>query len=124
MSKNLTGWMKEINELHEEEQDDFSDYVPFLINRCLSYYPDTIYQANDMNMFTNIPKEIQYQYYINTVEKRKRFSPWAKRDVEMDNICNKLISVLHVSKKQAKDIFKTLDDSEVEELKNLEIYGV
>lgn len=53
-------------------------YEPFLVNRALSYHPDCIIPANEMNMNGHIDKRMQHSYLLNTIRPRKRFSKWAK----------------------------------------------
>jgi hypothetical protein len=55
-------------------------YTPFIVNRCLSYFNDTILYANEMNRNSHLDKKMQYDYYISSVRKRKRFSKWLKRE--------------------------------------------
>lgn len=54
-------------------------YVPFLTNRSLSYFPDTIMYANEMNMHQHLDNKLQFHYLINSIRPKKRFSKWAKR---------------------------------------------
>ena len=55
------------------------DYVPFMINRALSYHLDTVMLSNEMNMRHTIPKQWQYDFYRIAIQpKKKRFSKWAK----------------------------------------------
>lgn len=56
------------------------DYSPFMVNRGLSQYPDTILYANEMNGFYHLDPDLQFQYFINTITKKKRFSKWAKKE--------------------------------------------
>jgi len=72
------------NNILSSREDIFDEstsdqYVPFLINRALSYFPDTILYANDMNQYHMLSKSAQYHYYLNSIPKRKRFSKWAKK---------------------------------------------
>jgi hypothetical protein len=58
-----------------------SDYVPFVVNKALSFHQDCILYANQINMFPSIPKSVQYQYYINTIRPYKRhFKKWLKKE--------------------------------------------
>jgi len=59
-------------------------YVPFVVNRSLSYFPDTVALANEMNRYHHIDSKLQYQFLINIVRKRKRFSKWVKPEIEND----------------------------------------
>ena len=63
------------------ENDELAEaaYVPFLTNRGLSYFPDTILYANEMNMHNHLDNKLQFHYLINTIRPKKRFSKWAKR---------------------------------------------
>ena len=59
-------------------------YNSFMVNRGLSYFPDTIIIANEMNKHHQIDNKLQYQFLINMIRKRKRFSKWAKAQKESD----------------------------------------
>jgi hypothetical protein len=58
------------------------EYKPFMINRGLSYFSDTVMQANEMNLYSDIPREWQFQFLLNTITRKKRFSKWHKGDAE------------------------------------------
>ena len=60
------------------------DYNSFMVNRGLSYFPDTVVIANEMNRHHQIDNKLQYQFLINMIRKRKRFSKWAKANKESD----------------------------------------
>ncbi len=62
------------------------DYVPFIINRGLSYFPDTILYANEMNRNSGIPVDWQFFFFLNTIPKKKRFSKWHKKDAETESL--------------------------------------
>lgn len=66
-----------------ENSDEIAEqfYVPFLANRALSYFPDTIMYANEMNK-NDISKKHQYYYLLNSIRPVKRFAKWAKVDDE------------------------------------------
>lgn len=63
------------------ENDELAEaaYVPFLTNRGLSYFPDTILYANEMNKHNHLDNKLQFHYLINSIRPKKRFSKWAKR---------------------------------------------
>ena len=61
-----------------------SQYVPFIVNRGLSYFPDTILLSNQMNQHAHLDNKLQYHYLINTTRPRKRFSKWAKKHENSD----------------------------------------
>ena len=55
------------------------NYTPYVINKCMSHHMDTVIFANEMNRYPNLDKRLQYDFYINTVRSRRRFSPWDKK---------------------------------------------
>ena len=55
-------------------------YTPYIINRCYSGFIDTILLANELNMNTHLDKKMQYDFYINIIRPKKRFSPWLRKD--------------------------------------------
>jgi len=65
-----------------EDPDTEKQYVPFVVNRTLSYFPDTVAIANEMNKYHHLDSKLQYQFLINIIRKRKRFSKWIKSDLE------------------------------------------
>jgi len=71
--------------LFEDPQAE-KDYVPFLVNRGLSYFPDTVLYANEMNRNSGIPKDWQFFFFLNTIPKKKRFSKWHKKDADSESL--------------------------------------
>lgn len=80
----LKDWLNSINHtkvnLLEEDPDSVKKYPPYIINRCMSGHIDAILFANEMNKHPNLDKDMQYSFYLNTLRKRKRFSPWLKKE--------------------------------------------
>lgn len=66
--------------------DDVTEkaYVSFVINRSLSYFPDTVAVANEMNRYHHIDNKLQFHFLLNIVRKRQRFSKWVKPTLESD----------------------------------------
>lgn len=62
-----------------EDPQASKDYSSFMVNRGLSQHADAIMNANEMNRFYNLDADMQFQYLINTVTKKKRFGKWAKK---------------------------------------------
>ena len=85
----LKDWLNSINFTKEDLSEDISSYPPFIVNRCLSGHIDCILFANEMNMNAHLPKDMQYSFYLNSLRKRKRFSPWLRKDKVKDLECVK-----------------------------------
>ena len=80
----LKDWLNSINfnknNLIEEDLEAISSYPPYIVNRCLSGHLDTVLFANEMNKYSNLDKDMQYSFFLYTLRKRKRFSPWLKKE--------------------------------------------
>ena len=80
----LKDWLNSLNftkeNLVQEDPSLAKDYPPYIINRCLSGHMDCIMFVNEMNKYHFLDKDIQYEFYLNTLRKRKRFSPWLRKD--------------------------------------------
>ena len=79
-----------LNSINFTKQDIMMDdqaekgYAPFMVNRGLSYFPDTVAFANEMNRYHHLDNRLQFDFLINITRKRKRFYKWAKAQPESD----------------------------------------
>ena len=84
MKYELNDWLKSINQskinIMDDDLSSKKDYPPYIINRCLSGTIDTLMYANEMNKNHSLDKKLQYDFFINTVRTRKRYSPWIKQE--------------------------------------------
>jgi len=64
----------------DSDEDAVKKYPAFVVNRCLSSFTDTILFVNEMNKNSHLPNKLQYDFLLNSVKPRKRFSPWTKKD--------------------------------------------
>ena len=65
-------------------QDSVRDYAPYVINKCLSAHIDAIMFVNEMNISNHLDKKLQYDFFINILRTKKRFSPWLRKDTIKD----------------------------------------
>lgn len=72
------------NLLHSDDPAWEKKYPAFIINKCMSHHMDTIMYANEMNQYPELDNLLQYDFFINTVRPRKRFSPWGKKEKAQD----------------------------------------
>lgn len=91
-------------------------YVPFVVNRGLSYFPDTIAAANRANAMHEIDNKLQYHYLINTIRPRKRFSKWAKKHEDSD--IDLVMEHYNYSYKKASAALSLLTKQQLEVIKN------
>jgi len=64
--------------LDTDDRDWEKKYPPFIINKGLSYFSDTVMYANEMNRLHHATKHMQFSFYLNSIKSRKRFSKWLK----------------------------------------------
>ena len=80
----LKEWLNSINNtkknLIDEDPSLEKEYPPYIINRCFSGHIDSIMFANELNKYPNLPKKLQYDFFLNSLRKKKRFSPWLRKD--------------------------------------------
>lgn len=92
------------------------DYVPFVVNRALSYHYDCILYANQMNMMPNTDKRLQYCFYLNSVRPYRRpFQKWQKTE-KIENI-DAIKEYYSCSNEKAKDIMTILTEGQLNEIK-------
>jgi hypothetical protein len=121
----LKDWLNSINFTKENLMEDPSvkkEYAPFIINRCLSGHIDCILYTNEMNKYHFLDKDMQYSFYLNSLRKKKRFSPWLRKDKVTDLECVK--QYYGYSNEKASQALKILSKEQINFIKQrLEIGG-
>ena len=79
----LKDYLKAINETKEllmdtEDEEWEKKYLPFIVNKCVSPFPDTLMLCNEINQLPHLDKKLQFDFLINSLRPRKRFTPWLK----------------------------------------------
>jgi hypothetical protein len=97
-------------------------YVPFIINRGLSYFKDTALFANEMNIKPDIPARMQYDFYRNIVTPKRRFAKWGKKQKTSDDI-NLIKKVYNYSQEKAESVYKILTPNQIKQLHQLNDKG-
>ena len=98
------------NMMRDTENDDLAEraYQPFLTNRSLSYFIDTVLLANEMNMRHDADNKLQYEYFLNSVRPRKRFAKWVKNNT--DNDLEIIMEYHDCSLQKAREYARVLSD--------------
>jgi len=111
-------YLKAINETKKDVMiDDIAEkeYNPFIINRGLSFFRDTILYANEMNRYHHLDHRLQFDFFINIIKKKKRWSKWIKPQ-EVANL--ELIKEYYgYSNEKAKSALSLMSNEQIEELK-------
>ena len=97
--------------------DDITEkqYLPFMVNRGLSYFQDTVLMANEMNQNAHLDHRLQFDFLINIVRKRKRFSKWNKPEVATD--LDVIKEYYGYSNEKARMVHNLLTDNQITELR-------
>ena len=104
-------------------EDDLQEkaYVPFVINRSLSYFPDTILYANQVNHYNQLDKKMQFDYLRLSLRPRKRFSKWIKSQEEDD--LQLIKDHYNYSNERATEVLRVLTPNQSEDIRSLYQYG-
>ena len=76
-------YLKAINESKEDvmlTSQDEKKYAAFIVNRGLSFFMDTIFQANEVNRNHHLDSRLQFDYLLNSIRQKKRYSKWLKSE--------------------------------------------
>ena len=126
MEPELKDWLNSINfnkeDLIKENPHIVKQYPPFIINKCLSGHLDSVLFANEMNKYHFLDKDMQYKFYLNILRKRKRFSPWIRKDKDSDLDIVK--SYYGYSNEKARQVMRILSTEQINYMKQrLDIGG-
>lgn len=110
-----------LNAINHTKQDIMIDdiaeksYNSFMINRGLSYFSDTVLMANEMNRYHHIDNRLQFDFFINIVRKKKRFSKWNKPEIVSDVEVVK--QYYGYSNEKSRQVLSLLTSEQIDELK-------
>ena len=121
MSYELKDYLNAIN--HEKtnllDTDDEmweKKYPPFIINKCLAPFPDTIFLVNEMNMHHHLDKKLQFDFLLNSLRTRKRFTPWLKASKQKN--LEYVKEYYGYNNEKAKSALKILNDEQIKTIKD------
>jgi hypothetical protein len=108
-------FVRAINTSKKDVMEDEKDYNAFMVNRSLSYFPDTVIYANEMNQHAHLDNRLQFDFLINIIRKRKRFSKWNKASESNDIRAVK--EYYGYSNEKARDVLPLLSKNELKFIK-------
>ncbi len=91
------------------------EYSPYIINRCLSNFPDTIMQANEMNFWCGVDKKMHFDFLVHSIRKRKRFSKWLK-DIKPEEF-EAVKNYFGYSDRKTKEVMTILSKNDINNIK-------
>ena len=121
MSYELKEYLKAINSSKEKLMDSEDEqwekkYPPYIVNKCLAPFQDTIFLVNEMNMNHQIDKKLQFDFLLNTLRTRQRYTPWLKAKKEKHLECVK--EYYGYSNEKAKSALSILNDEQIKTIKD------
>jgi hypothetical protein len=101
------------NMMRDSENDTLSEkaYEPWVVNKALSYFPDTILHANLMNQYHHLDKRAQYECLLNSIRPKKRFAKWVKTKSDLDLEC--IMNYFGYNRIKAKDAMELLKEDDM-----------
>ncbi len=102
---------------NKTEVEDFTDYNRYVIDLGLSYFKDTVLVVNEINKYSKIPSEQHFDFLINVISKKKRFSKWQKKEIDSD--LNLIQEIYGVSLTKAKQYKKLLTEENMKYIRNM-----
>ena len=117
----MTNPFQYLNAINDTKQNIMVDdivekaYAPYMVNRQLSYFPDTILAANEMNRNHHLDNRLQFDFFINIIRKRKRFSKWYKPETISD--LDAVKKYYGYSNEKARQVLTLLSPEHINELK-------
>ena len=117
----LKHYLKSLNETKENlmESDDpmwEKKYSPYIINKCLAPFNDTIMLVNEMNQRHHLDSKLQYEFLLNTIRSKKRYAPWVKGDKLKD--LEYVKEYFGYSNEKAKVALSILDNDQIKTIKD------
>ena len=112
-------YLKAINETKEDVMltpEDERKYSPFIVNRGLSFFMDTIFQVNELNRNYHLEVRLQFDYLLNSVRKKKRYSKWLKPEKLQD--LDVVKEYYGFGNEKAKDALRILSEDQLAFIKD------
>lgn len=106
------------NYMFDNETAANQEYSPFLINRGLSYYADTLFTANIINKLPFLDKKLQYDYLFGTIDKKKRYSKWEKKPI-LENDVSNMMKVYGYSRAKAESVLDILTQPQLTAIREM-----
>ena len=116
----LKDYLNAINHTKEplmdtEDEEWEKKYPPFIVNKCLAGFQDTIMLVNEINQYPHLDKKLQFDFLINSLRPRKRYTPWVKA-MKLENL-EYVKEFYGYNNEKAKVALDILDDEQISAIK-------
>ena len=103
------------NLMDTEDETWEKKYPPFIVNKCVAPFQDTIMLVNEINQFHHLDKKLQFDFLINSLRPRKRYTPWVKA-TKLENL-EYVKEFYGYNNEKAKVALDILDDEQISAIK-------
>ena len=111
---NAINYTKE-NLLDTDDEQWEKKYYPFIVNKCVAPFPDTVMLVNEINQLHHLDKRLQFDFLINSLRPRKRFTPWLKAK-KLENL-EYVKEYYGYNNEKAKEALDILNDEQISAIK-------
>ena len=111
---NAINYTKE-NLLDTDDEQWEKKYYPFIVNKCVAPFPDTVMLVNEINQLPHLDKRLQFDFLINSLRPRKRFTPWLKAK-KLENL-EYVKEYYGYNNEKAKEALDILNDEQISAIK-------
>ena len=116
----LKDYLNAVNSTKEKLMDDEDEtwekkYTPYIVNKCVAPFQDTIMLVNEINQFHHLDKKLQFDFLINSLRPRKRYTPWLKA-TKLENL-EYVKEFYGYNNEKAKVALDILDDEQISAIK-------
>ena len=101
--------------LDSEDEQWEKKYPPFIVNKCVAPFPDTVMLVNEINQLHHLDKRLQFDFLINSLRPRKRFTPWLKAK-KLENL-EYVKEYYGYNNEKAKEALDILNDEQISAIK-------
>ena len=91
-------------------------YPAFIVNKCIAPFPDTIHLVNEMNLHNHLDKKLQFDFLLNSIRTRKRFTPWMKASKQKN--LEYVKEYYGYNNEKARSALKVLSDEQIKAIKD------
>ena len=120
MTYELKDYLKAINQTKEplldtEDEQWEKKYPPFIVNKCIAPFPDTVMLVNEINQLHHLDKKLQFDFLINSLRPRKRYTPWMKAK-KLENL-EYVKEYYGYNNEKARNALNILNDEQISSIK-------
>ena len=101
--------------LDSDDEQWEKKYYPFIVNKCVAPFPDAVMLVNEINQLHHLDKRLQFDFLINSLRPRKRFTPWLKAK-KLENL-EYVKEYYGYNNEKAKEALDILNDEQISAIK-------